>query len=98
MKLGIFSVYDEKAEAYLQPFFALTKGSALRAFADAVNDPKHEFARHAADYTLFQIGFFDQETGFVESERPVPLGNAVEFREVEEELSLEDRMVKHAEG
>lgn len=81
MRLLIFAVYDSKAEAYLRPFFAETKGLAIRSFSDAANDEKHEMCRHAEDYTLFQIGAFNVLKGLVEPlEVNVALGNALTFK------------------
>lgn len=83
MKIKIFSVYDAKAEAFLQPFFAKATGQAIRSFTSAVNQPDHEFFRHAADYTLFYIGEFDEDTGTVEGLKNgnENLGNAITYQE-----------------
>lgn len=70
MKSEIFSVYDAAAGAFLQPFFAPSLGSALRSLTDAVNDPKHEFSKHAGDYTLFKFGSFDDNSGLFETQPP----------------------------
>lgn len=59
----VFSVFDAAAQAYLTPFFMPTRGLAIRAFQQAVNDEGHQFHRHAADYTLFEIGLFDERSG-----------------------------------
>jgi len=59
MKLKIFSVYDSKIEAYMQPFFMQSKGAALRAFMDTLADKSSVLAKHPEDYTLFEIGEFD---------------------------------------
>lgn len=61
----IFSVRDNAVEAYMQPFFAATTASALRSLKEAVNDPKHEFHKHAADYTLWDLGEFDDTSGML---------------------------------
>lgn len=63
MFLKIFTVYDSKTEAYMQPQFMQSTGQALRAFEDAVNDESHPFHKHAADFTLFELGTFDDQTG-----------------------------------
>jgi len=52
----LFCVYDEKAEAYLPPFFVPTKGIATRAFSDCINSKDHQFGKHPADYSLFFLG------------------------------------------
>lgn len=61
--LKMFTIYDSKAEAYLRPFFCPTKGIALRSISDAVNTPGDNLQKHAADYTLFEIGEYDDSTG-----------------------------------
>lgn len=56
----IFSVYDAKAGAYLKPIFARNSAVALRMFEAAVNQEDHDFHRFAEDYTLFEIGEWDE--------------------------------------
>ena len=77
----IFTVFDSKAAAYLQPFYAHTKGVAIRQFSDAINgDPNHNFARHPEDFTLFDLGEYDDNTAkFFILPTPEAIGVAVEF-------------------
>lgn len=75
----IFSVYDEKSEAFLQPFFMDTVGQAIRAITDCCSDPNHNFCRHAADFTLFELGSFDDSTAEFVTEKK-SLGNLIEFK------------------
>ena len=77
----LFTVYDSKAEAYLQPFFVGSRGIAIRAFKDCINSRDHQFGKHPEDYTLFYIGeFTDSDCGF-DLVTPISLGNGVEFIE-----------------
>lgn len=80
-QVQVFAVHDAKAEAFLEPFFAMTRGQAVRQFVDSVNNPQHGFAKHPEDYVLFHIGEYDVASGKLSSlERgPHPLGNGVEF-------------------
>lgn len=66
MKSTIFSVYDSKAQAYLQPFFLPNKAVALRALTDCVNDSNHTFGKYPADYILFELGTFDESKAVFE--------------------------------
>lgn len=66
MILKVFTVYDSKVEAYLSPFYMPTVASAIRAWETTVNDPSTQFSRHPADYTLFEIGTFDDATAMFE--------------------------------
>lgn len=80
MKMKAFSVFDSKAEAYLLPFFTTTAGQAVRMFSDACMQEDHAFHKHASDYTLFEIGAFDEESGtFSTLSAHVNLGCAVEY-------------------
>jgi len=63
MKYGMFSIYDEKAQAYLPPFILPETGMAIRTFGDCINSQEHQFGKHPADYTLYQIAEFDDDTG-----------------------------------
>lgn len=81
MNLKVFSVYDEKAGVFLQPIFLRTKGEAIRAMQDCLDDPKHQFNKHAGDFQLFQIGEYDSEKGSLWSpEVKENLGCLVELR------------------
>lgn len=63
MRLMVYSVFDSKAGAYLQPFFAVNRGVAIRSFSAAVADEGHVFHANAEDFSLFELGEFCQESG-----------------------------------
>lgn len=79
MKLEIFTIHDNAVNAFMQPFFAPTKGSAIRSLTDAVNDPKHEFSRHASDYVLHTLGYFDDSSGLFDTAPPIRVITALEL-------------------
>ena len=79
MTQKVFTVYDSKAEAYLRPFFTPTKGLALRSFADAANDPREPVGKYPGDYTLFELGEYDDATGIITMhESKINMGTANE--------------------
>lgn len=61
----MFSIYDVKAKAYLPPFSLPKEQMAVREFSDCVNNEKHQFGKHPEDYSLHQIGTFDDETSLL---------------------------------
>lgn len=78
----IFSIYDSKANAFLTPFFMASAGLAIRAITDLVEDPNHQFNKHSADYTLFQLGEFDLTDGLLSQPDPnTNLGNLLTFKQ-----------------
>lgn len=81
MKSCICSVYDSKAEAFLAPFMSQTRGTAVRMFEAAVSDPTHGFCKHAADYTLFELATWDDQTGMITMHQAhVNLGNGIAYK------------------
>ena len=82
MIYSVFSIYDSKAEAYLPPFILPKQAQAKRAFADCVNSDSHQFGQNPADYTLFELGNFNDEDGQHLLHRAnISLGNGLEFLE-----------------
>lgn len=80
MEKILFTVRDSKVERYLDPFFEVTKASAMRAFGEVCNSPDHQFNRHSGDYTLFAIGTWCDETSkLTEYLTPENLGLAAHF-------------------
>lgn len=66
MRMVMACIRDAAAEAWHTPLFFMSKGQAVRSFADAVNDGKSDFWKHPEDFALFQLGWFDQGSGAVE--------------------------------
>ncbi len=83
MLLRAFTVYDSKVDAYLRPFFLQTPAEAIRSFKDTVNDQQSTISKHPEDYTLFEIGTFDESTGVLEPITALGLGLALNFKDRE---------------
>lgn len=82
MLLRAFTVYDSKVDGYLRPFFMQTPAEAMRAFKDTVNDGQSPISKHPEDYTLFEVGTFDESTGRIEPlDAPLGLGLALNFKD-----------------
>lgn len=80
--LKIFTVYDSKTEAYLPPFYAQATGAGLRIFIEAAGTAEHQFHKHAGDYTLFEIGEWDELRGeLMPNMANINLGTALQLQE-----------------
>lgn len=98
MLLKVFTVYDVKAKAYLPPFFLPEMGMATRAFGDCVQDAKHMFGKHPADYTLFCVGTFDDATGLFALESTLLcVAHGLELVKRVDEFAPVDRSLPQAE-
>lgn len=81
MKMSVFAVYDEKAQAYANPFYFNFKGEAVRAFQDIATDPKSIISKHISDFSLYMLGTFDDRSGQLESLKvPEFIIKAVDFK------------------
>ena len=80
----VFTVRDEKAEAFLTPFYLPTEALAKRAMVDCVNDSNHGFNKHPEDYSLWALGSFDDMSGKHEIlDNPKHVFNLVDLVEAE---------------
>ena len=65
MIVKIYSVYDQAASAFMQPFFFATKGLAIRSFTEAVNSPDQLFNKYPSDYVMFELGEFEDSSAVI---------------------------------
>ena len=79
MILKMFSILDAKVGTYSPPFYMPTVAAGLRAFADVASTPDNNIGKHPEDYSLFQIGEYDDSIGEVKMMTHVALGNAASF-------------------
>ncbi|QCQ84811.1 nonstructural protein [Blackfly microvirus SF02] len=83
MRIQTYAVFDKAVSAFLQPFYARTRGEALRSFVQACNEEGSQFNRHAADYVMFFVGEFDDQSGMYHPQEPERVIGALECREAD---------------
>lgn len=77
----IYSIYDNAVGAYLPPFYMTANGEAIRGFTDVCNDETTQFNKNPQDFTLFELGEFDDlSCTFNLLDTPNSLGKANEFK------------------
>lgn len=84
-RLKVLSVYDSKVKTFEKPLFMRNRAEAIRSWAQASNDPATSFYAHPSDFSLMEIGEFDEETGKFTNTEPAPenLGLAAQFKRPE---------------
>jgi hypothetical protein len=60
-----YAVRDEALNAFLPPMFVRHESQIVRYCADAVNERDGEWAKHPGDYSLFEVGSYDDVTGLL---------------------------------
>ena len=78
--LGVYTIRDSKAEAYMQPFTFRTDAEAIRAFGDSVEKAGTPLHDHPEDYFLYKVGEFDLLVGVIKPLEIVNLAGAADFR------------------
>lgn len=77
----LFTVYDDKAESYMDPFCAQTKATALRDFTEVANNPESKISQHASDFHLIYLGEWDAHAGkFFAANPKVAMASALEVK------------------
>lgn len=76
---NIYSIFDSAAGVYSVPFFQISDAVAIRMFKELANNPEHTYGKHPDDFTLFKLGYYNDEDASFEVHAPVSLGNAIEF-------------------
>lgn len=67
MVLIVVGIRDTAVDAFMRPWFVPSTGMAIRSFQDEVRNAESPMAKHPADYTLFQLGSFDEDSGKFEN-------------------------------
>lgn len=81
MVTKLFAVYDSKAEFFSPPFMHKSTGEALRDFIAAANDKQTKIGVYPADFTIFEIGTYNDSTAEVKMlEAKIAHGTALELK------------------
>jgi hypothetical protein len=101
MKLNVYSIFDQAAEAFVTPFFMQNDGLAMRAFQDNVNaNDENNISKHPEQFSLYKIGEYDDKVGVIDSyEQPKVVARAIELKN-EQTYSLpeiEELFIKYME-
>lgn len=63
--IELFSVMDQAARRFMDPFPAPTIEFAIRGFREACSTDGHQFGKFPEDYTLWHVGSFDPDLGVI---------------------------------
>lgn len=94
MKLKVHAIYDEKSEAYLQPFFVLTNAEAIRIFQGELVSETSLICQHPQDFTLYQLAEYDNNSGEITNKK-IDLGNGINYKKkAVEQIENNDSQMK----
>lgn len=67
MRFGLYCIYD-KLTGYMVPAHHQNDNQAIRAFAYDINNAGENIINaNVGDFALHRVGYFDTETGLIES-------------------------------
>lgn len=81
--MKIYAIKDNAIEAYGQPIFVRAQGQAVRSFTDECKNTESQLHKHPADYDLYYIGEYDDETGRITPAEPERVARAIDFAQGE---------------
>ncbi len=77
----LYAILDQKAENYGdRPFPAPNNNIAIRSFNNAVMDETTDIFKHAEDFTLWYIGYFETENGKLEDVTNEQIASAMDLK------------------
>lgn len=79
MKLNLYSIFDTASGIWDRPMTAQSDGEMLRAFGDIAVNQEHPIGQHPEDYSLFRVGIWDNNKGFITAEDPECLATGLEM-------------------
>lgn len=69
MKYPIYAIYDVKS-TFTAPTIDFSDATAMRNFCHVIKNSSDVMHSHPQDFSLWKVGEFDNETGFVSSVSP----------------------------
>lgn len=70
MELMIYTILDVKVETFMRPTTARSDGDLIRGLIQESFNENSMLSKYPYDFTVYQVGTFDEETGAI---NPVPL-------------------------
>ena len=70
MKYGVYSIYDAAGGIFTAPTIDVSDASAVRAFQQAMENEASIMHFKPSDFSFYQVGTFDVESGAIESVIP----------------------------
>lgn len=65
MKYNVYAINDAKS-CFMQPLCEGSDGEAIRSLEAAASNPGSLLSTHAKDFSLYQIGTYDNQSGVLE--------------------------------
>lgn len=73
MKMIMVAIKDRALNAYMRPFFAQTRGQAIRMFNDEINNEQSPMFKHPDDYDLYYLATWDDTDGQIHEQDELQL-------------------------
>lgn len=71
MIYGVYAIYDSAAHVFTAPTIDISDSSAVRSFQQAIANSGSVMNFKPDDFSLYQVGTFDVETGKLEPFTPL---------------------------
>lgn len=67
MIFGVYSIFDAAAGIFTSPTVDISDESAMRSFLQACSNSQSIMNFKPSDFSLYQVGYFDSDTGELNS-------------------------------
>lgn len=70
MRTNMYALLDLVAKTYTNPFHCHNDNEAKRLFMNWLGNPELPMYNNPQDFTLYHVGFYDTDSGVLESAEP----------------------------
>mgnify|MGYP000541035022 CR=1 FL=1 len=67
MRKNVYCIYDQVSEIYMPPFLEMNEGTCRRMIKEAHAQKQSGIAEHVEDLHLYSIGYYNDNTGLIDS-------------------------------
>lgn len=78
MIVKLYAIFDRASGVYDGPMPSKTDGLVTRGFIDMANNKDHPIGKHPEDYTVFELGTWNDATGEIIPSAPKKVINGAE--------------------
>jgi hypothetical protein len=92
MNLNVYAIYDKLQQTFMTPMFQHNDGTMLRMIQQAVNDKESYIYKNPQDYSIYQIGEWNDKgelTGLDNNRKVVEAVELVDKKERIDETEIE---------
>jgi hypothetical protein len=98
MILNAYTIKDQKAGTYSNPYYAVNDATAIRTFKQACSDKNTTLNQYPEDFSLFKVGIWDDQSAEIKSLDPEFIINAIQEKPEQPKANADEAFLEYVEN